>query len=224
MCPFCVRSLFARLDSLSTEISALPAQVSAVMLPFSTHDSYSTEVQRIEGSLIQLTAAVESLQARSDSSVAPECPNPGASNGVSLSGTSPPLIRPPSSNTADSHFNIVISFIAESPKGTPLLAHISSNASAVMDVLSEVSLDGLPPIFAWDCRHLGCYRQDSSTPRPLLVTLNSTFGVSSVLSNCHCRTSHVSIRPDLSFTERKKRGLTYINDVSSLILVWIRVA
>lgn len=160
---------------------------------------------------------MESLQARSDSSVAPECPNPGASNGVSPSGTSP-LIPPPSSNTADSHG------IAESPNGTPRLACISSDASAVMDVLSEVSLDGLPPIFARDCRRLGRYRQDSSTPRPLLVTLNSTFGVSSVLSNCHRLTSHVSIRPDLSFTEHKKRGITYMNDVSSLILAWIRVA
>ena len=124
MCPFCVRSLFARLDSLSTEISALRAQVSTVTLPSSTHDSYSSEVQRIEWSLTQLTAAVESLQARSDSSVAPECPNPGASSGVSPSGIFPPLI-PPSSNTADSHFNIVISGIAESPKGTPHLARIS---------------------------------------------------------------------------------------------------
>ena len=195
----------------------------SVTLPSSTHDSYSSEVQRIEGSLTQLTAAVESLQARSDSSVAPECPNPGASNGVSPSGTSP-LIPPPFSNTADSHFNIVISGIAESPKGTPHLARISSDASAVMDVLSDVSLDGLPPIFAQDCRHLGRYRQDSSTPRPLLVTHNSTFGVSSVLFNCHRLTSHVSIRPDLLFTEHKKRGLTYMNDVISLILVWIRVA
>ena len=212
VCPFCVRSLFARLDSLSTEISALCAQVSAITPLSSTHDSLWSQVQRIDGSLTQLTVAVESLQARSDSSDAPECPNPGASNGVSSSGgvslsTSPSPIPPPSTNTADSRFNIVISGIAESPKGTPRLARISSDASAIMDVLSEVSQDGHPPVFARDCRRLGRYRQDSSTPRPLLVTLNSTFGVSSVLSNCHCLISRVSIRPDLSFTARKERGL-----------------
>ena len=163
----------------------------------------------------------ESLQARSDSSDAPERPNLGASNGVSSSGgvslsTSPSPIPPPSTNTADSRFNIVISGIAESPKGTPRLARISSDASAVMDVLSEVSLDGHPPVFARDCRRLGRYRQDSSTPRPLLVTLNSTFGVSSVLSNCHRLTSRVSIRPDLSFTARKERGL-YLRERRKLI-------
>ena len=223
VCPYCVRSLFARLDSLSTEISALRAQVSTVTLPSSTHDSLPSEVQRIDESLTQLPAAVESLQARSDSdsSVPPECPNPDAPNGESPSGrvslsTSPPLVPSPSTNTADSRFNIVISGIAELPKGTPRLARISSDASAVMDVLSEVSLDGHPPIFARDCRRLGRYRQNSSKPRPLLITLNSTFGVSNVLSKCHRLTSRVSIRPDLSFTERKERGL-YLHERRKLI-------
>ena len=213
-----MRSLFARLDSLSTEISALRAQVSAITPLSSTHDSLSSQVQRIDGSLTQLTVAVESLQARSDSSDAPKRPNPGASNGVSSSGgvslsTSPSPIPPPSTNTADSRFNIVILGI---PKGTPRLARISSDASAVMDVLSEVSPDGHPPVFTRDCGRLGHYRQDSSTPRPLLVTLNSTFGVSSVLSNCHRLTSRVSIRPDLRV---KREGSTFVSDVNSLILV-----
>ena len=206
-----MRSLFARLDSLSTEISALRAQVSAITPLSSTHDSLSSQVQRIDGSLTQLTVAVESLQARSDSSDAPKRPNPGASNGVSSSGgvslsTSPSPIPPPSTNTADSRFNIVILGI---PKGTPRLARISSDASAVMDVLSEVSPDGHPPVFTRDSGRLGHYRQDSSTPRPLLVTLNSTFGVSSVLSHCRHLTSRVSIRPDLSFTAHKERGLYF---------------
>lgn len=39
VCPLCVRSLFARLDNLSTEISALRAQVSTVTLPSSTIDT-----------------------------------------------------------------------------------------------------------------------------------------------------------------------------------------
>ena len=58
-----------------------------------------------------------------------------------------------------------------------------------------------------DCRRLGKYSQSSSRPRPILVILNSTIAVLSVLSLCSRLTSPISIRPDLTPADCLSHGL-----------------
>ena len=94
--------------------------------------------------------------------------------------------------------NIVVSGIAERPHGTSQVVHTRSDFDTISSQLT--SLTGDEGFFASirDCRCLGKYSQSSSCPRPILVTLNSTIAVSSVLSLCSRLTSPISIHPDLT--------------------------
>ena len=56
-------------------------------------------------------------------------------------------------------------------------------------------------------QRLGKYNSSSGRPRPILVTLNSTAQVSHVLAHRHSLPSHVSVKPDHSFSERKSERI-----------------
>ena len=58
-----------------------------------------------------------------------------------------------------------------------------------------------------DCQCLGKYNSSSNRPRPILVTLNSTAQVSHIRAHRHSLPSHVSVKPDHSFSKRKSRIL-----------------
>ena len=59
-----------------------------------------------------------------------------------------------------------------------------------------------------DCQHLGKYNSSSSSrPRPILFTPNSTAQVSHVLVHRNSLPSHVSVKPDCSFSERKSERI-----------------
>ena len=109
--------------------------------------------------------------------------------------------------SSDRSYNIVVSGIVERPHGTSRVVHTRSDFDTISSQLT--GLTGDEGFFASirDCRRLGKYSQSSSRPRPILVTLNSTIAVSSVLSLCSRLTSPISIRPDLTPADRLSRGL-----------------
>ena len=82
----------------------------------------------------------------------------------------------------------------------------------VSSILSDIAMNGHPPVRARDCRRLGRYQQGAQSPR----SINSTIDVSNVLSNCHQLPARISIRPDLSPLARKEHSI-YLGERRKLI-------
>ena len=98
--------------------------------------------------------------------------------------------------------------VAESPSSTSYLGRLNADNDAVSATLSALASSiEHPPFLIRDCRRLGRYQPDSPKQRPLLVTMNSTVEVSTVLSSCHKLSASISIRPDLTQSERQERGI-----------------
>ena len=98
--------------------------------------------------------------------------------------------QPPRTHGSDCKFNLIVSFIDKSSPGTThrdRLAHDNNKLSTLLSFL-------LPNFFdqsVCDCSHLGRYLRDCT--RPLLVVLNRSCDVSTVLSN----KSRLADRPHL---------------------------
>ena len=162
----------------------------------------ASEVQQINDSLVQLSSKLESHISTVTSAHPQVDTSTSQSTPVSpqLSGSS---VKPSSS---DRRYNVHVSGIPEQIHGTSRRARTHADYQSVSSVFKNMSLDLQHQCLIRDCRRLGKYKQDSSSPRPLLVTMNST-AVSFILSHCRSLPSSVSIRPDLTPSQRKARGI-----------------
>ena len=58
-----------------------------------------------------------------------------------------------------------------------------------------------------DCLRLGKYKQSASHPRPLLLKLNRSLDVTTILSNRDKAPQGIAIKPDLTLQERQRNSL-----------------
>uniref|UniRef100_A0A1X7TZC5 Zinc finger PHD-type domain-containing protein n=1 Tax=Amphimedon queenslandica TaxID=400682 RepID=A0A1X7TZC5_AMPQE len=185
LCPHC------RLEAQSAEIESLRSSLSA----------QSLEIVSLQNSITSLTEQIDALS----SSLSPSPNNVPSSTSHPRERLPPQSRLPPSLDSSHHRFNIIVSGIEESPVGTPRTARINSDINAASAILSDFSTDGTPPVYARDCRRLGRYRQDAPSPRPLLVTLNSTIEVSNVLFKCQ----RLSLTSKISSNTNRDAAIRY---------------
>ena len=107
---------------------------------------------------------------------------------------------------ADRKFNIVLFGIKENPPETSRSDRIKSDMKCCLDVIvklnSEISSQSIR-----DCLRLGKYKQSASRPRPLLLKLNRSLDVTTILSNRDKAPQGIAIKPDLTLQERQRNSL-----------------
>ena len=106
----------------------------------------------------------------------------------------------------DRKFNIVVYNIKESPPGTARLTRIKSDTTEVSKLFS--SLDSQVTFTSIrDCFRLGKFVTNSKRPRPLLVKLNRSADVMSLLSLKTSLPDSIVFKPDLSPQEQAINSL-----------------
>ena len=170
-------------------------------------DSLSEISVKLGSSSNPSTSAPSDLAAGSLSSM-PVLPQSSVRSTIHLansSSTDPKLQADPRSDTRK--FNIVVFGISEQKEGLPCSVRWRNDFDRISSVISEIKSDSNYHSSIQDCHRLGKYNGAMSRPRPLLVSLNSTADVHSILSR-HCSlSSSVSIKPDLSPSDRKVDSL-----------------
>ena len=106
-----------------------------------------------------------------------------------------------SSTQVDRKFNVVIYGILECPKGTKRHDRTKQDLSNVISAVSQVDSD-ITSHSIRDCFRLGQYKEHAERPRPLLIKLNRTIDVASLLSKRSSLPKDISIKPDMSHAER----------------------
>lgn len=96
---------------------------------------------------------------------------------------------------------MVVSGIAECPRGTSHLNRLDSDINNVASVFDRLQCRVSVNVIR-DCRRRGRYSPQKDRPRPLLVTLNSTKDVASILSRRGSTPSPYIIKPFLSIKEK----------------------
>ena len=110
--------------------------------------------------------------------------------------------QPTTFSSNSKKYNIVIYGIKEHPVGTPKLGDLQE----IIDTFSKVD-KSVPPQSIKDHYRLGKFKQSLHRPRPILVTLNSTTDVYSLLSKRSVAKPPLLIKPDLSRQERSFESL-----------------
>ena len=125
---------------------------------------------------------------------------PGAT--PSSATINPPLSKQPTTSSSNSKkYNIVIYGIKEHPVGTPKFKRQQGDLQEIINTFSKVD-KSVPPQSIKDHYRLGKFKQSLHRPRPILVTLNSTTDVYSLLSKRSAVKPPLLIKPDLSRQER----------------------
>lgn len=108
----------------------------------------------------------------------------------------------------DRKYNVVVFGINELPSGTSRFARDKHDFSNLSSLFSGLEHDSDHSSTIRDCRRLGKFTKGEQSCRPLLVTLNSTADVRSIL-HCHNNSSNtsVSIKPDLSAADRRANAI-----------------
>ena len=157
----------------------------------------STEVQRVSASLVQLTTSMEALQAKCGSQ-SPLQVGDHPSQDVQTSG---PPKYPKAQRNPDRRYNVIVSGIRENPVGTIRSDRVARDMAEVTSLLSPL-LPAFNESTIRDCYRLGKFSPERC--RPLLVALNRTCDVSTVLSNKHMLAEHphikVIVRLDLFYS------------------------
>ena len=103
-------------------------------------------------------------------------------------------------------FNLVIHGLKESDQGTPRSSRIKHDNELVLSTLTTVD-PSVTPLCVRDCARLGKFIHSKN--RPILVKLNSSNTVTTVLSSKKnlAKLDHISIQPDLNKEDQKKRAI-----------------
>ena len=189
------RAAFSKLEG-STEKFSCPCRL---------HDQ-AIEISSLKESLASLqrdVAALQELQSMGNQSVVSSPEEPVSSN---PRGSLPSTRQPPRTHGSDRNFNLIVSGIEESAPGTTRrdrLAHDNNKLSTLLSFL----LPNFSDQSVRDCSRLGRYLRDRT--RPLLVVLNRSCDVSTVLSNKSrlADRPNIKINRDLSPSLRKTRSV-----------------
>ena len=189
----------------------------------STVSHLNSAVSTLQSQFSALTSEISSLQSQWSAVSAPSTnttahlaspSEPVSSNRSSLphnSGLSTPRngSRSPTLNDG-SKYNLVFFGVPECPKGISYQDRISSDHSSVLRVLESAS-STLSTSSLRDCLRLGKYKEDTSSPRPLLVKFNGIRDVQFILSNktklVMDSGSKIFVRKDLPKEERRTESL-----------------
>ena len=101
----------------------------------------------------------------------------------------------------DRRYNVVVYGIQECPSGTSKSERNKHDVNNVLPVFSKLDNE-IQPFSIRDCLRLGKYKVRSQRPRPILVKLNQTMDVSSILSKRSDLPAGITVKPDLSIQER----------------------
>ena len=130
---------------------------------------------------------------------------------TSDSSAAVPPIRKSSSLTKsppfNSKFNIIVHGIHERPQGTPRHIRLKDDFEDINSVLQNLNLNSQIQPCGRDCRRIGKYDVSKPRPRPIIVTLNSTIEVSSILARRRFVTPPVIIKADLTPAECKTESI-----------------
>ena len=197
VCPFCVKSLFTKLVNIDLVIEDLRTRVSS--MEASLAQCMDSNSENCSDSLHSPLAANNNAAPTTDSHLSPS-QQPSHRSEVNTT---------PNTQSSTRRYNIVVSGIDESPRGTSKTGRLNADVDAVTTILSDLASSTAESLSfdIRDCRRLGRYQPNSQKPRSLLVTLNSALEVSFILSNCHQTQNGLSIRPNLSLSERRIRGI-----------------
>ena len=121
-----------------------------------------------------------------------------SSNVTSKSETKPPV----ETSSADRKFSIVLFGINENPTGTSRHDRIKSDMKSCLDVITKLNSE-INSQSIRDCLQLGKYKQSSSRPRPLLLKLNRSIDVTTILSKRDQSSQGIVIKPDLSLQDKQ---------------------
>ena len=169
------------------------------------HDIIS-EVATLKSVVSNLTVELSSIKLQLASSDH-QIDTPGfMPSATSLSTTTSP---PSSSNQpyeSDKKFNVIVYGIKEHPMGTSKSKRQQEDVQQVIDVFSKLDKSVLPQSIR-DHDRLGKFKQALPQPRPILVKLNRTADVYSLLSKHGSVTPPLLIKPDMTRQRRSSESL-----------------
>ena len=176
-------------------------------------DAQAKEILALSKEVADLTEQFSSLKSHIESrlSTIPEEVNSAALSATRSSSTHAASVTEPSAtmNTRlkpDKKFNLVVTGLKESAPKTPRSERMKHDFDVVSFLFSPL-LSNFSENTVRDCLRLGKYSSDRS--RPLLVTLNRSCDVSSILSNKSrlADKPSIGIRADLPPHLRKSRSI-----------------
>ncbi|XP_019848641.1 PREDICTED: uncharacterized protein LOC100634511 [Amphimedon queenslandica] len=199
----CLEAQSIEIISLKESLAALSSQLNSLQQTLSSRsqpiEALSTEIIQIKNRLEEAPSFPPSIH------ISHSSPTSGVAPQTNVPGTVGKKAIP---SVTDRKYNIVVFGITDEPsQGTPRVTRINSDIERVTEELTQLATTSGFSFQVRDCHHLGQYRPNSTKSRPLLVTLSSTIQVSNILSNCHHLSGVVSVRPDLSASERRERGI-----------------
>ena len=106
------------------------------------------------------------------------------------------------STAHDRKYNIILYGLQECPKGTNRSLRTKKELEKVTEVLSKIEKD-VGPQSIRDCFRLGKYKEIHDRPRPVLIKMNRSIDVISLLSACKNLPDCLAIKPDLTPEERQ---------------------
>lgn len=177
-CMYCLQVLHANeIAELKAQISSLTSKVAQFLAPEQLQNSHSDVSTNIQ----PLRKASESSnRSREEASTKKQFP--------------------------DRKYNVVVYGIQECAEGTSKTDRNKHDVKHVLPVFSKLD-EEIQALSIRDCLRLGKYKPNSQRPRPILVRLNRTMDVSSILSKRKELPAGVTIKPDMSIEERQAEGM-----------------
>ena len=107
----------------------------------------------------------------------------------------------PTQQVPDRKSNVVLYGIGECSSRTSRHERQQNDVKAVLETLSSIKVQ-INPDHVIDCFRLGKFKQNQSRPRPILIKLQRTMDVNTILANKSSLPSPLIIKPDMSPQER----------------------
>lgn len=194
-CPQC------RLNNQEKDINSLKVMVVNLTNQLST---VQDKLAELEGSSAAATSAINSYASAVSHHSQP------LNSVLNTSSLPIPSLRsdaaPKPYSLSNRKFNLILFGLEESTKGTPRHLRVRKDYENACSLLSSIN-PLISELSICDCLRLGRYRDDRH--RPVLVKLNRSCDVQSILSNRRVLSSRpgISIKPDLSPEERTIESL-----------------
>ena len=191
LCPCC------RLSDSSMELSALKATVDELVAEVSKLKSFCSSVTG--DNVASLTHSHSEPKAASSTATSIDLLHPNKGSANKFSSSKPVQER---------KFYVVVFGIQELPGGSSRFAREKHDFSKLSQIFSDLENNSDHSSSIRDCHRLGRYVKGESSCRPLLVTLNSTRDVRSILQSYNNSSdTSITIKADLSTLERKVNAI-----------------
>ena len=149
VCPFCIKSLFSRLSAVKSRLENLSDRVSSIQTTTENEGTSLTRaIQEVRDSTTQITQVLNKPQS-------------------TMNNTSPARASSAEQLSCHRRYNIVVTGVTESPRGTSYAGRLNADVDAVSTILTNLasSIESPLPFQIRNCRRLGRYKADSLKPR-----------------------------------------------------------